>query len=96
MIRTVRDTVSAASRSRRIDPRLYWLIGDAVIRFLERVDDLGFYLILQDDTLARDTGIAKSSLGKIIYFRRRFLRLSMVDATIPWTNYADNKIPVPG
>jgi len=95
LIKTVKDAATSTYQNRRVDPRIYWLIGDGILRFLERVDDLGFYLVNQNDTLARDTNIAKSTIGRIISFRRRFPKLSMVNAAIPWTEYANNKVPAP-
>ncbi|MGC8719214.1 MAG: hypothetical protein ACP5TY_04305 [Thermodesulforhabdaceae bacterium] len=94
LIKTIRDIIAVSSQSRRTDPRLYWLVGDMIIRFLERIDDIGFYLMQQNNTLARDIGVSQSSIEKIVSFRRRFSKLSMVNPTIPWAKYRDNKVPV--
>lgn len=95
VIKTIRDTIAVSSQSRRVDPRLYWLVGDDIIRFLERIHDIGFYLMQQNSTLARDIGVSGSSIKKIVSFRRRFPKLSMVNSAIPWAKYRDNKVPVP-
>lgn len=95
LIKTIQDTIAVSSQSKRIDPRLYWLVGDHITRFLERIDDIGFYFMQQNRTLARDIGVSKSYITKIVSFRRRFSKLSMVDPAIPWAKYRDNKVPVP-
>ena len=82
----------AAMRSKKkTDPRLYWLIGENIIRFIERLDDLGFYLLGQNKTFAADIGISESSVGRIISFRKRFSKISMLDPKISWSKYRDNK-----
>jgi len=95
LMKTVQQTIAASSQDRKIDPRLYWLVGDNIIRFLERIDDMGFYLVQQNSTLARDLGVSESSIKKILSFRRRFPKLSMVNPAIPWAKYRHNKVPVP-
>ena len=95
LIKTVQETIGASSQSRKIDPRLYWLVGDNIIRFFDRIDNIGFYLINQNQTLARDIRISESSVKKIVGFRRRFPRISMIDLTVPWKKYRDNKVAVP-
>lgn len=81
---------------KKADPRLYWLIGDNLIRFIERIGDLGFYLLKQNKTFAVDAGISESSISKIIFFRKRFPKISMLDLNISWSKYRDNKIPPHG
>ena len=93
LIKSIRDTVS--TKSKKIDPRLYWLMGDSIVRFLERIDDIGFYLLNQNKTLARDIGVSETSIKKIMAFRKRFKKLSKVNPAIPWAKYRDNKVPVP-
>lgn len=94
LMKTIQDIIAVSSQSRRIDPRLYWLVGDSISRFLERIDDMGFYFVQQNKTLARDIGLSESSIKKIVSFRRRFSKLSMVSPEIPWARYRDNKVPV--
>ena len=74
---------------------MYWLVGDNILRFLNRIDDVGFYLMHQNRTLRRDIGIGGSSVNKIIAFRKRFPNISKVDPAIPWSKYRDNKVTVP-
>ena len=82
----------AAMRSKKkADPRLYWLIGENIIRFIERLDDLGFYLLRQNKTFAADIGISESSIGRIISFRKKFSKISSLDPKISWSKYRDNK-----
>ena len=72
----------AISSKKRADPRLYWLIGENILRFLERLDEIGFYLMQQNRTLARDIGISESSTKKIMSFRKRFSRISLINPAI--------------
>ena len=82
----------AAMRSKKkADPRLYWLIGENIIRFIERLDDLGFYLLKQNITFAADIGISQSSITKIISFRKKISKISTLDPNISWSKYRDNK-----
>ncbi len=94
MIQIIKDMISLSSRSRKTDPRLYWLVGDNIVRFLERIEDIGFYLIKQNSTFSRDIGISESLVKKIVSFRKRFSKLSMVNPTIPCARYKDNKVSV--
>jgi hypothetical protein len=81
----------AAPRERRADPRVMWLVGDQLHGFLARLNDMGFYLVRRNDTLARELGISEVSVRKIISFRKRYPVVSMVNPAIPWSRYRDNK-----
>ena len=81
LINSIRDAVSA--KSKKEDPRLYWLMGDIIVRFLERIDDIGFYRLNQNRTLSRDIGVSETSIKKIMAFRKRFKKLSKVNPAIP-------------
>ena len=89
----IRGLLSEATMrsKKKADPRLYWLIGENIIRFIERLNDLGFYLLKQNITFAADIGISESSIGKIISFRKRFSKISMLDQKISWSKYRDNE-----
>ncbi|MGC8554740.1 MAG: hypothetical protein ACP5NA_04550 [Candidatus Acidulodesulfobacterium sp.] len=93
LLSDIRELLSqAAMRSKKkTDPRLYWLLGENILRFIERLDDLGFYIVKQNKTFAADTGMSESSIGKIISFRKRFSKISMLDPEISWSKYRDNK-----
>lgn len=95
LINNIKDALLERSENKKIDPRLYWLMGENIVNFLERINDIGFYLIHQNITIARDVGVSESSIKKIISFRRRFIKLSSINPSIPWKKYRDNKIPVP-
>jgi hypothetical protein len=84
----------AVSSKKKADPRLFWLIGENIFRFFERLDEIGFYLMQQNRTLARDIGISESSTKKILSFRKRFSRISLINPAIHWTKYRDNKVPL--
>lgn len=92
LIKSIRDTVS--TKNKTTDPRLYWLVGESIFRFLERINDMGFYLLNQNKTLARDIGFSESYIRKIISFRKRFKKLSKVNPSIPWAKYRDNKVQI--
>jgi len=95
LIRSVRSLIDIYSEHKRSDPRLYWLVGDYILKFLDRIDDLGFYLVQQNRTIAQHLGLSESSIKKIISFRRRFKKISFVHPSIPWNKYRDNKVPLP-
>jgi hypothetical protein len=95
LVEVIREIMDISSQQKKVDPRLYWLIGDNIIRFLERINDLGFYLMQQNKTFARDVQISESSVEKIIAFRRRFEKLSIIDPEISWANYRENKVTIP-
>jgi hypothetical protein len=92
LIRNAKDALASLANRDTKDARIYWLVGDAILRFLERIEDCGFYLFQQNRTLARDIGVSESSIKKVLSFRRRFPRISMVDPTIPWARYRENKV----
>jgi hypothetical protein len=96
LLSAIRGLLSeAAMRSKKkADPRLYWLIGENIIRFIERLDDLGFYLLKQNKTFAADIDISESSIGRIISFRKRFSKISKLCPKISWSKYRDNKVPI--
>ena len=60
------------SKSKKADVRLYWIASDSVMRYLTRLDDLGFYLMQQNKTLGRDTGLSVGSVQKLLAFRKQF------------------------
>ncbi|NWF53152.1 MAG: hypothetical protein HXY47_08765 [Nitrospirae bacterium] len=94
LIKIIRDVIFLSSKSKKADPRLFWLAGEYIYRFLERIENMDFYLIKQNNTIARDVGVSESSIKKILAFRKRFVKLSMINPSIPWKKYRDNKIPV--
>jgi len=95
LIGALRKCLANAGQRRRADPRLMWLAGDYIIGFLARLDEASFYLLKPSETLASHLGVAAGSIRKILSFRNRFPRLSMVDPQIPWSKYRENKVPRP-
>jgi hypothetical protein len=83
-----------SSESKKLDPRVFWLVGDHILNFVKRIDDLGYYLLQQNQTLSKSTGISQSSLRKILSFRKRFSTISLVNPGISWAKYRDNKVPL--
>ncbi len=88
-IRMIKETID---EQKKIDPRLYWLIGETILIFLRHLDEMGFYLLHQNKTFARDTGISESSIEKILIFIRRFNELGEINPEISWNKYRSNKI----
>ena len=95
LIKFIQEAVAVSAQGKRVDPRLYWLAGDNIVRFLERIDALGFYLVQQTSVLARSIAISESFLQTLISFRLRFSNIALVDPAISWTKYKENKVPVP-
>ncbi len=77
------------------NPRIFWVIGDYIIAFLKRMDQLGYYLVQQNTTLGKSIGISESSVEKVISFYKRFSNIKLIDPSISWAKYRDNKVPVP-
>jgi hypothetical protein len=94
LVKILRELYSTAKSAQRFDPRIVWLIGDYVISFFSRLDALGFYLVNQNETIAHDISISKSSMQRILSFRKRFSSISFVDPSIPWSRYRDKKVPL--
>jgi len=95
LVRSVCDTLNMTSKRKNSDPRLYWIAANAIDEFLGRINDIGFYLAKQNKTLARDIGLSESSIKKILAFRRRFPRISLVDPSISWVKYRTNRVQIP-
>ncbi len=91
LVQAVRECLAEASPGAKADPRLIWLAGDHLTNFLSRIDDLGFYLVRQNDTLARDMGVPALAVQKVLAFRKRCLKLSMVDPAVPWEEVQKKK-----
>ena len=89
LIKGLRAVLSSAER--KADPRLYRLAGDNIIRYFERLDDAGFYLLEQNKTIGRDVGLSDSSIGKMTAFRRRYRKISMVDPSATWSSCRGGK-----
>lgn len=95
LIAAVKQCVARASPGRAVDPRLMWLAADHIQQFLVRLDDAGFYLQSPSEALATHLGMAAGTIRKLLAFRRRFPRLHMVDPTVAWSKYRENKTPKP-
>lgn len=94
LMKTVRETISISTGGKKSDPRFYWLVGDYTLNFIRRIDDLGYYLLQQNQTLSKGMGISQSSLKRILSFRKRFPKMSLVNPGIPWAKYRENKVPM--
>ncbi len=95
LIKLIRDAIAVSAQGKRVDPRLYWLVGDNIVRFLGRIDVLGFYLAQQISVLARSIETSESFIQTLISFRMRFSNISLVNPAISWTKYKENKVSIP-
>jgi len=95
LIKAIRESLLHSHSTSKKDPRVYWLIGDNLVRFLERINDLGFYLAGQNQTLARDLGVTARHVRRVIAFRKHFPNIRHVNPMIPWAQYKNNKVPLP-
>lgn len=91
LINILRGLYSSVKSNTKADPRIFWLIGDYVLSFFQRISSLGFYLLKQNETIARDISISESSMKKIVSFRRRYNLISSVDTSVSWSKYRENK-----
>jgi hypothetical protein len=89
---TAKKALSLSAANKRSDPRAYWFVGKALNDYLARLEEMGFYLLKQNRTFSRDLGISESSVKKILAFQRRYPNLTMIDSSIPWSRYRDNKV----
>ncbi len=97
LISTVKSLLlkSEKSKNDKKDPRIYWLIGEYISVFLKRIDHLDYYLLLQNKTLGKSIGVSESSIEKIMSFYKKFTSIALVDPSLPWSKYRENKVPVP-
>ncbi len=95
MVKAIQDIWKEAQdrKGKKADPRVYWLVGDYMYLFLHRIDNLGYYLVDQNETLGKSIGFSETSVRRVIAFRRRFPNIARVDPGIPWAEYRENKVP---
>lgn len=89
---TLKRILSTLSKEKKKDPRLFWLIGDFIINYSDRLSDMGYYLMNQNKTIARDIEISETSIEKILSFRKRFQSINLIDFSIAWGKYRENKV----
>jgi len=87
----VREALASAGTGRSRDSRAYWLAGRLLAGFMTRLEQRGFYLVDKNGTPARHVGVSKTSVGKMIAFHRRYPDPSLIDTSIPWSVYRDNR-----
>ncbi len=95
MVKAIRNIWKEARhrKGKKADPRTYWLVGEYMYLFLDRIDSLGYYLVNQNETLGKSIGFSETSVRRIIAFRRRFPDIVRVDPGVPWAEYRENKVP---
>lgn len=76
----------------RKDPRTFWIIGNSIDSFIKRLESLGYYLVDQYKTFGVCIGVSYSSLKKIVYFYRRIPDINLIDPSISWQKYRENKL----
>lgn len=90
-----REALNATKQNNKGNVLAFWLLGNVLIEFLQRLEKLGFYLVSSYATFARDLGMGASSVKKILSFRKRFPTVLLIDSTVSWSRYRDNKVPTP-
>ncbi|MEM2696342.1 MAG: hypothetical protein QXU09_05340 [Thermoproteota archaeon] len=90
-----REALNAAKKNNKGDVLAFWLLGNILIEFLHRLEEMGFYLTNPNATFARDLGLGASSVKKILSFRKRFPTALSIDPTVSWSKYRNNKVPAP-
>jgi hypothetical protein len=91
-LKTAQAALNTAKQKNRVDVRAFWLLGNTLLEFLQRLDKMGFYLVNPYATFARDLRLGASSIEKILAFRKRFPNILSIDPSIPWNQYRDNKV----
>jgi len=91
VIRECRILLKKAKLTRRVNPLVYWSIGDLILKFINNLKNNSFFLSSQYAFFARDLGLSKTSIRNIIHFRKRFPRKKLIDPAIPWTFYLSGK-----
>lgn len=79
------------SRGGRADPRLYWDLGDAFFRFVERNRTGPVYLNGVADHVCRDLGLSRTMWSRVLRLRRLVPRRSLVDPRRPARFYLEER-----
>jgi len=87
----IKECLACAGKGTNKDPRAYWFAGMYMAQFLETVETMGFYVLKKNITLAKHLGISRASVEKMIAFYKRYSDPAVLDMSIPWTAYRDNK-----
>jgi len=75
--------------SRRVDPRLYWELGDLLVRFIRNNDKGEVFLDRLKAHFCKDLGISDPSWRKIIRFRSLVPSAGLLDHSKDWRFYRD-------
>ena len=91
----VKEALGSAGKGRFRDPRAFWFAGKYLAEFIARVESHGFYLVGKNITPAKHLGISRASVEKMMSFYGRYADPFLIDISVPWTLYRDNKEPRP-
>lgn len=90
-----REALNSSKQKNKGDVLAFWLLGNILVEFMQRLEEMGFYLVNPNATFARDLGLGASSIKKILSFRKRFPTVLSIDPTVSWSQYRNNKVPAP-
>ena len=77
---------------KRIDPEVYWRVGDLILKFMKDLERTPFYLCRKYAFFARDLGLSETSIYKIVRFRKKYPDKRLIDPALPWNLYREGKI----
>jgi hypothetical protein len=86
MVKTIQYLFSQ-THGKKINLRIYWLIGEHIDSFLNRLDRIGYYLVAQDLTIGKSLGISKSTIYRIRALRKKFENPVDIDPKMLWSDY---------
>ncbi|RLE07918.1 hypothetical protein DRZ78_02155 [Candidatus Aerophobetes bacterium] len=91
-IRECKELLKRSTFQKRANSKVYWIIGDSILKFMRSLEDTPFYLRNQCAFFARDLGLSQTSIWKIIRFRKKFPKKDLIDPTIPWSLYREGRV----
>ncbi|MEA3485687.1 MAG: hypothetical protein U9R03_03150 [Candidatus Aerophobetes bacterium] len=91
-IQECKELLKKSTSEKRANSKVYWIIGDLILKFMRRLDHTPFYLRNQCAFFARDLGLSQTSIWKIIRFRKKILKKDLIDSTTPWSLYREGKV----
>jgi hypothetical protein len=77
------------TRANRANPKLHWVLGDMIVRFLHELNDNGYLLTNIQPTLSRDIGFPTRYLGYHIQLRKDYPDVESLHNEISWSKYQE-------
>jgi len=91
-IHACRKILKKPKSRKRIDPEVYWMVGDLILKFMKDLERTPFYLCRKYVFFARDLGLSETSIYKIVRFRKKYSDKRLIDPALPWSLYREGKI----